>query len=223
MGNRKRIIIAAMVAAAVAVVAIILLTRPRSTNSRSPQTMGNSARCPASAESGTIPTAPPTDLEWKGIGSMEVPTSATDGPARHDGDVWTCFAHSPMGAVIAAYDIVGGLLSPQWREVAQQEIAPGAGRQAFIAASQGQTYRPLTPGQIVQPVGFQVVSYTPAQATIETLAAASNDQYQADERTLTWTGGDWKLLTTPDGTIGPDPQLVQSAAGFVLWGGAANG
>ena len=223
MSNRRRVIIAAVAAAAVIAALVVVLTTQSGTGNHTPKAAGTGNGCPASAESSTIPTAPPSDLQWKGIGSMEVPVSANAGPDRYSGNVWTCFAHSPMGAVIAAYDIVGSLLSPQWRTAAQDEIAPGPGQRALIADSKGQTYQPLTPGQIVQPVGFEVIAYSLAQATVETLAAAGNGDYQADERTLTWTGGDWKLVMTPAGTMGPDPQLVMSAAGFVPWGGAGNG
>jgi len=223
MSNRRRVIIAAVAAVAVIAAVVVTLTTRSGTSNHPPEATGGSKGCQASPETDTIPTAPPDDLQWKGIGSMEVPVSATAGPARFSGDVWTCFAHSPMGAVIAAYDIVGSLLSPQWRTAAQDEIAPGPGLRAFLADSQGQTYQPLTPGEVVQPVGFEMITYTPAQATVETLAAAGNGDYQADERTLAWTGGDWKLVMTPAGTMGPDPQLVVSAAGFVPWGGAGNG
>lgn len=223
MSNRMKVIIAGVAVAAVVAVVVVIMAGQGGTTPRTPQAAGTRTACPARPETSTIPTAPPPDLQWKGIGSMEVPVSAADGPARYSGDVWTCFAHSPIGAVLAAYDIVGSLLSRQWRLAAADEIAPGAGQQAFIAESQGQTYQPLAPGQTVQPLGFEVIAYGPGQATVETLAAAGNGDYQADERTLSWTDDDWKLVMTPAGTMGPDPQLVVSAAGFVLWGGAGNG
>jgi len=224
MSNPRKAIVAAVAAAAVITAVVVIMTGQGGTASRTPQAASTSAACPASPQSSAIPAAPPSDLKWQGIGSIEVPTSATDGPARHSGDVLSCFAHSPMGAVVAAYDIFASLLSPQgMTSTALAGIAPGAGRQAYIASTQAQGIPTLTPGELVQPVGFQVVAYTPEQATIETLASASGQYYQADERTLVWSGGDWRLLLTPDGSIGPDPQLVQSAAGFVLWGGDSNG
>jgi len=223
MNNRKKAVIAAVAGAAVIAIVTIVVTQD-GTQTRAPQAQSAKTTCPSSVQSSAIPAAPPADLRWKGIGAIEVPTSASDGPFRVQGDVQSCFAHSPTGAVIAAYDIFGSLLSPQGlTSAALAGLAPGPGRQVYIAGTRAQGIPTLTPAELVQPVGFQVVSYTPQQATIETLASASSQSYQTDERTLVWSAGDWRLLLTPDGSIGPDPQVVQSAAGFVLWGGDGNG
>jgi hypothetical protein len=207
--------------------AVLLLTTSQHKGSqatRPAQPRVHAQACPVTTSTSTIPAAPPSDVVWKSVGAMLVPTSATAGPAHYDGPVWECYAHSPMGAVLAAYDITATLLSPQWHTVAEQEIAPGPGRQAFLSASEGQSYQPLQPGEIAQPVGFQVAGYTPQQATVETLAAdTATGGYQEDEWTLAWTGGDWKLVMTAGGQSGPDPQPVTSANGFVLWGGASDG
>jgi hypothetical protein len=210
------IIPAAMILVVALIAAIVMATsgtrRPQRTATATPQA------CPVTTVSDTIPAAPPADLRWKSIGPMLVPTSATAGPARYQGDVWSCYAHSPTGAVMASYDIVAGLLSPDWRTVAERELAPGPGQDAYIRITDGQTWQPPQPGEIAQPVGFEVVSYTPQVATVETLADAGGGQYQAADWALTWIAGDWKLVMTPDGKAGPDPQLVTSANGFVLWG-----
>jgi hypothetical protein len=176
--------------------------------------------CPATAAGDALPAAPPGDVQWKSVGSIMVPTSATDGPARYDGAVWECYAHNPTGAVLAAYDIFAGLASPDWHVIAEHDVIPGQGQQAYIAASQSQTYSEPAPGGIAQAVGFEILAYTAQQATVETLADAGDDQYQASELTVAWYDGDWKMVLTPDGESGPDPQLVTSTDGFVLWGRA---
>ena len=51
------------------------------------------------------------------------------------------------------------LLRSTVREFAEQEIAPGAGRQAFLSASAGQSYQPLQPGDLFG----QKVSLLPLQ------------------------------------------------------------
>jgi hypothetical protein len=175
--------------------------------------------CQTATPSDTIPTQPPRDLVWRNVGAVLVPVSAAEGPARYAGPAWSCYAHSPMGAVLASYGIFAALTSPGWHAVAERQIVPGTGQQAFIRAGEHQGYRPPQPGQVAQPVGFTVVSYTPQQATTEALADPGNGQYQVNQRTVAWVNGDWKLVVTPDGRTGPDPQLVSSAAGFVLWGG----
>jgi hypothetical protein len=176
--------------------------------------------CGAGPGNTTIPTAPPPDLAWKSIGAVLVPTSTAYGPTRYDGHLWTCYRHDPMGAVLASYDIFAAAITSDWLQVAEAQFVPGPGQQAYIKATEHQSFQPPQPDQVAQPVGFQVVSYTPQQATIETLADAGSGQYQAEARTVGWSGGDWKLVLTPDGSTGPDPQLVSSASGFVLWGGS---
>jgi hypothetical protein len=207
---------AIILVAAIATVLASSTSTPRHITAGHPTT---AKACDAGQPDSTIPTAPPPDLAWKNIGPVLVPVSAMYGPIRYRQDLWTCYRHDPMGAVLAAYDIVAASITSEWLQVAEDQFAPGQGLQAYIAATRQQTLQPPQPDQVAQPVGFQVVSYTPQQATIETLADAGNDQYQVDQRTLAWDNGDWKLVLTPEGNIGPDPQLVSSASGFVLWGG----
>jgi hypothetical protein len=193
MSNRKKTVIATVaVAAVIAIVTIVLVTQD-STATRAPQAQSPGTTCPTSPQDSTIPTAPPADLRWKGIGAIEVPTSASDGPFRVQGDVQSCFAHSPMGAVLAAYDIFATLLSPEgMTSAALAGIAPGPGRQAYIAGTRAQGIPTLTPGELVQPVGFQVVAYTPEQATIETLASAGASPTRP-------TSGPWSGLPATGG------------------------
>ena len=150
---------------------------------------------------------------------MQVPTSKTYGPTRYNGSLWRCYRHDPMGAVLAAYDIFAEAITTNWRQVADAQFVPGPGQQAYIAASERQAVLPPSPLEVAQPVGFEVTAYTPQQATIETLADAGNDEYQALALTVQWSSGDWKLWTNDDGNTGPDPQLVGSASGFILWAG----
>lgn len=214
----RRWLIPAALLLALAVTAVVILAVSGGTPHKTASSSGQAQACPAGPVSDTIPTAPPADLAWKNIGGMLVPTSPTAGPTRYQGSVWSCYAHSPAGAVMAAYDIFAGLVSPDWHTVAEQEILPGPGQQAFISAGESQTYQAPPPGDIAQAVGFEVVGYTPQQATIETLADGGENGYQANQLTVAWDNGDWKLAVTPGGSSGPDPQLVTSTDGFVLWG-----
>jgi hypothetical protein len=181
-------------------------------------TPASNRACQVSGSDPSMPTAPPSDFAWKNVGALLVPTSKTYGPTRYAGAVWSCYSHTPMGAVMAAYGIFSTLAGPGWRAVAEQEVAPGPGRQAFIDAGLSQSYQPLSSQDAAQPAGFTVVSYTPAQATIETLSDSGNGLFQTEQLTVTWQDGDWKLVLTPQGTVGPDPQVVSSDSGFVLWG-----
>jgi hypothetical protein len=227
--GRWLILAAALVVALIAAALIVLVTgsggrgpqhaaSPGGQRPKEHSAPANTEGCRASASDPSIPTQPPPDLVWKNVGALLVPTSKTYGPTRYSGPVWSCYSHTPTGAVLAAYGIFGTLTSPGWRTVAGQELAPGPGKRAFIAAGLGQAYQPLAPQNAAQPAGFAIVSYTAVQATIETLSDAGNGLYQSEQVTVAWQGGDWKLVLTPQGTIGPAPQVVSSDSGFVLWG-----
>jgi hypothetical protein len=227
--NRWRILAASLVVALIVAALIVLVmgsgergpqraARASGQQPTSRSTPASNRACRASGSDPSIPDAPPSDFAWKNVGALLVPTSRTYGPARYAGPVWSCYSHTPMGAVMAAYGIFGTLAGPGWRAVAEQEIAPGRGRQAFIDAGLNQSYRPLSSQEAAQPAGFTVVSYTAAQATIETLSDSGNGLFQTEQLTVTWQDGDWKLVLTPQGTVGPDPQVVSSDSGFVLWG-----
>ena len=221
MNIRQQLRWIAVIASAVLLIAVIalLVTGTNSTRTSVHQRV-SAAACSAGSADDTMPTAPPADSEWKTLGAITVPVSATYGPTKYNDDLWTCYRHDPMGAVLAAYDILAAAVSPQWRQVAEAQFVPGAGQHAYIAAGERQTIAPLQPGQVVQLVGFQISNYTPQEATVIVLSTSGGSgQYQADERTVAWSGGDWKLMVSPDGSTGPDPQLVSSANGFILWGG----
>ena len=122
-----------------------------------------------------------------------------------------------MGAVIAAFDITAALSGLRWQAATVLAVLPGPNRRAFIEAGEREHYTPPSEA-ITRPVGFAVVAYTPAQATVETLVV-DGGQYAASFRTVVWSGGDWKLSMMPGGTPGPGPQVVATTAGFALWGG----
>ncbi|MGQ4568591.1 hypothetical protein ACUH91_01860 [Dermabacteraceae bacterium P9123] len=52
-------------------------------------------------------TAPKVD-QWVGVTGIGVPVSSTYGPEKREGDIFTCYQHSPTGALFAAaYTIPG--------------------------------------------------------------------------------------------------------------------
>jgi hypothetical protein len=182
-----------------------------------PASASSQPSCPALTGGDVIPSGPPPGLAWRHLGAMPVPVSPAAGPAHRTGAAWRCYAHSPTGAVLAAFGIPAALCGPHWRDASAVEVLPSPGRHEFLAAGALQGFTPPS-GTVTRPVGFAVVSYTHAQATVETLVADGSG-YAASFRTLAWAEGDWKLVMLPDGTAGPGPQVITTAAGFTLWGG----
>jgi hypothetical protein len=204
-----------------AVTALVLLTPATALAAdgvqHAPASASSQRSCPAPADGTAIPSAPPPGVAWRHLGAMPVPVSPAAGPARRTGAAWRCYAHSPAGAVLAAFGIPAALCGPHWRAATALEVLPGPGRRAFLAAGALQRFTPPA-GTITRPVGFAVVSYRWAQATVETLVA-DGSEFAASFRTLAWSHGDWRLVMLPDGTTGPGPQIITTASGFTLWGG----
>jgi hypothetical protein len=204
-----------------AITALVLLTPATALATDSvqyaPARASTQRSCPALADGTPIPSGAPPGVAWRHLGAMPVPVSPTAGPAHRTGAAWRCYAHSPTGAVLAAFGIPAALWGPHWRPATALEVLPGPGRRAFLAAGALQRFTPPA-GTITRPVGFAVVSYRWAQATVETLVA-DGSEFAASFRTLAWSHGDWRLVMLPDGTTGPGPQIITTASGFTLWGG----
>jgi hypothetical protein len=204
-----------------AITALVLLTPATALATDSvqyaPARASTQRSCPALADGTPIPSGAPPGVAWRHLGAMPVPVSPTAGPAHRTGAAWRCYAHSPTGAVLAAFGIPAALWGPHWRGATTLEVLPSPGRKAFLAAGALQRFTPPA-GTITRPVGFAVVSYRWAQATVETLVA-DGSEFAASFRTLAWSHGDWRLVMLPDGTTGPGPQIITTASGFTLWGG----
>lgn len=168
-----------------------------------------------------VPSAAPAGVRWQLFQGVAVPFSAVDGPADVRGDVAGGFAHTPVGALLASQQIaVRKLLAPDWRAVVAASIAPGPGRDAWVAArgAVGEL-APTAPGQLGQVAGFRFVDYSPRRAVIQTVSRFGSGRLQVTVSTVRWSGRDWQLVLQPDGGESPTAQAVGSLAGFVPWGG----
>ncbi|MEU6478967.1 hypothetical protein ABZ858_19165 [Streptomyces sp. NPDC047017] len=166
------------------------------------------------------PTAPPKDFSWKADGTGLVPVSRTAGPLKFDGAVWSCYAHTPMGAVLAAQAITDHFNYPGWREVVNRQVVPGAGRDALVAGRSKEKDKP-TSGQADAGgyAGFTVLSYDSRTATVMILVRGpSAGVYGAASMTVHWQDGDWKVAPDPDGTVYSGTSQVSGTNGFVTWG-----
>ncbi|MFF2025440.1 hypothetical protein ACFVW2_27015 [Streptomyces sp. NPDC058171] len=181
---------------------------------------GRPAGCETDDSDQKKPTAPPKDVSWKANGTNLVPVSKTAGPLKFDGPVWYCFARTPMGAVLAAHSIADKFGFAGWREVAERQVVPGAGRDAFIADRAKEKDTPVSdqPSGVTY-AGFAVLSYNEKEATVMVLAGVpQNDQYGSLSVNLRWHEGDWKVVPDPDGTLYAGGSRVDGTDGFVTWG-----
>ncbi|HSX98925.1 MAG TPA: hypothetical protein VLG91_16275 [Streptomyces sp.] len=165
------------------------------------------------------PTEAPRDFHWKANGTGLVPVSKAAGPLKYDGPVWSCFAHTPLGAVMAAHSITDHLSYDGWRKVVNKQVVPGAGRDALIAsrsqeADKSTTGSPDAGGY----AGFTVLSYDETRATVMVLVRGMGDGgFGSASVTMRWQDGDWKLSPDPDGTVYSGVSQVSGTDGFVTW------
>lgn len=172
-----------------------------------------------------VPTTAPTGTTWTIYETVALPTLPGAGPAHVDGPIATGYAHTPLGALVAAVnESVRYLVAPddRWQQAADAMLAPGAGRDAWARIRTANPHGPqgATNGGGASPqiAGFQFVSYTPTDAAIQIVARTGSGNLQVGATHLTWDG-DWKTVMTPSGGLANNIQAIPNLAGFVEWRG----
>ncbi|CAL9489453.1 hypothetical protein [Streptomyces pilosus] len=166
-----------------------------------------------------VPTTAPRGVEWRTIGVVRVPVSPAAGPTRTDGGMRWCFAHTPVGAVLAAHVIPSQLSEPGWREVLDQQVVAGPGRDRFefqrglVRDSSARR----SDGSVATYTGFSVASYEGSDATVDLLMRTGSG-YATTSIDLRWSGGDWKIRPSDGGDLHTPVSVVQNPRGYVLWG-----
>ena len=220
------------------VVALFLLVRPRDGQSAqsasapaSSTSMTSSAPAalpPSSASTSRFdvspPTAVPAGITWSLYQSVALPSSSTAGPLTLDGDIATGYAHTPVGALIAAANISTRYflaLDSDYRQAAEAMVAPGVGRDAWIALRAKESHPIADPaGTYAQIAAFNFLSYSLADSVVQVATRAADGSLQAVPEHVVWVNGDWRLVLSPDGGQSTNAQPLPSLAGFVSWGGA---
>lgn len=208
-------IAAAFIAAVlVAAVVVIAVRRDNTTAGNQPAPTKRTTAAPSCGLPGTPAPAVTgaTKARWDTVAGYPLPISTTDGPAKRDPNgPWSCYAHTPSGAVLAAYTIpirVAGVAA-NWQEVARQQTVPGAGQDALIAAGLHETTS-------VVPRGFSVSAYSPDRATIaEYLHTGQADATCTID--VRWYQGDWRIELQDDGGTATGC-VTQVPAHFTPWG-----
>jgi len=166
-------------------------------------------------------TTRPQGVSWSLYRGMALPSSPTAGPARDDGVVAAGYAHSRVGALLAAVQTpVRYVAAPDadWRRATLAMLAPGPGRDAWARTRAVERAKPDPPGTTYAVVtGFSFVSYSDADAVIQVVGRNPDGSSWVDPYHLVWLDGDWKLVLAADGMPSPNSQQVSSLDGFVPW------
>ena len=169
-----------------------------------------------------LPKSAPKDISWHTLGIARVPVSASAGPTRASGPVRWCYAHTPVGAALAATVIPSQMSGSGWNTVSRQQLVAGRGRDLFefqrsivrnidSAARSGGA-------SVGSYAGFSVTSYT-AQTANVSLLIRTGQGYATTAIRLRWSGGDWKVVPDDGGSLHTPVTTVQgSPNGFILWG-----
>lgn len=201
------------------VVAVIAAGDDAGRDAQAAPPAGNAAgtACRPGESDQAIPrSAPP--VTWTLFNSIAVPKSVTAGPLDVRAEVPRCYAHTPVGALIAQQQIsIRAGFGPAWRSIMREQMVPGPGREAFARARAA--FVPSSqPGSYAQTAGFRFISYSPASAVIQIASRAPDGGLWATTSTMVWDGM-WKLQPTTDGKTASAAQELTSLEGFVAWGG----
>jgi hypothetical protein len=193
---------------------------PTSTTSVPPTTT-TGAGCTLPTGDQTVPEGTPQGVTWQIYESVALPQSPIYGPQHIDGDIARCYAHNPVGALIAATQIAARIeLAPDVKPAKEQLVA-NAGQRAFIATQQKalNSGNGVDPGTYAQFAGFKYVTYTPAVAVIEVATKTPEAVLQASTLTVKWMDGDWKLELQPTGDTTPNVLPLSNLVGYSTWAG----
>jgi hypothetical protein len=210
----------------------------------SPVTAGTPASAATGASSGgqdqQVPTVSLSGLRWSDLYGVELPVSAQAGPHYTNSGMAAGFAHSPLGALLAAVNI-GVRANAQWGPriftavIRRQVTGPDAAAllaNCEAAYGQASQSRHVTGGQPLGTVdvteeGFRWVAYTPAAAILDLVSAGPGDQGStvraSTQIEAVWDGGDWKLVAPPGGDWGNAATGLSSLSGYTVFPGQGGG
>ena len=235
-------------AAAVAVVILsaaltVALTARPSPSPAAPGRQASSASAAGIAAGRAQPRLPRVSLQglrWSEFYGIELPFSVQAGPHDTRGGLAAGFAHSPLGALLAAVN-VGVRANAQWGpaifgpEIRGHVTGPGAAallagcQAAYDQAAQAAGVtggQPLGTVQVTEQA-FRWVTYTPAAAIIELVSAGPGPQgttvRASTQIQAVWAGGDWKVIAPPGGNWGNSATTLSSLSGYTLFPGQGGG
>ncbi|MEU2717798.1 hypothetical protein [Streptomyces sp. NPDC007205] len=195
-------------------------TGPAVTPASSPATTGNA--CGLSDTNQTPPTSTPKDVTWQLVKGDALPTSPSAGPGKVDGPVARCYAHTPLGALIAVSQIGGRIgvgSNADVIKILKAQAVPGPGVDHGLKVLAGSE---IGDGKVDgQLAGFQFASYTPDTAVINLVGHMNNGSYNVATFTVKWLDGDWKIQLQDTGADSSNVSQVTSTAGYVPWSGVS--
>ena len=193
--------------------------RGTATSRATPDKTSSRSSCSLPAGDQVVPATSPAVDGWEVSRRVVVPRSTTFGPAATDPDGFRrCFAHSPTGAVFAAYNVLAALGDPtKLTATARKLMVPGPDTDELLrqAAKESRS----TASEATQLAGYRVLAANRDQVTLM-LAVPVEAQYMSHTLTMVWHDNDWRLQPPPSGAaVGAPFAQVRNLADFVKWSG----
>jgi hypothetical protein len=175
--------------------------------------------CDLPAGDQTVPSTAPVADGWDVSRRVVVPRSAAYGPGKTDSDGFRhCFAHSPTGAVFAAYSAIAAI-ADQTKLVptVKKLMMPGTSTDSLLR--QVSTAEPSSDTSTVQVVGYRIIDAGQDRVTVM-LAMPVESVFMSANLTLVWHQGDWRLQPPPPGeAVGAPFSQHRDLDDFVKWSG----
>ncbi|MEU8052135.1 hypothetical protein [Micromonospora haikouensis] len=179
---------------------------------------------PADQQQSPLPTSAPSDVTWELVGQTAVPVSASAGPRTRDGGVASGFAHTPVGALVAAAQITirSGFSAGRasWEPTIQRQFEPSPDRDRLLATLRAAGESPVQPGDLSQIFGYQYQSYSPDTAVIGLVLSAPSvgtPRYHVLSLSLRWHEDDWHVVAPPGGAWTSINRETSDLTGVVEW------
>ncbi|WP_239375726.1 hypothetical protein [Frankia sp. Cj5] len=179
-----------------------------------------------------LPTLDFSDLTWMDFHGFALPVSPTAGPHILADDRASGFAHTPLGAALAAINIgfrTGSSVSPFVFEPTIAEQVTGVDQPALVAQTRTDAANEGVParlmGRLPEPVfrfvGVRFDAVTPDRLVLYVATAAEDTTgttvYAAGRADVRWERGDWRVVAPPGGSWTTVTTRIASSAGFQLF------
>jgi hypothetical protein len=245
-GARRLILPAAAVAAVFLCAGLAFALTSRPPSPPNPAVTATAPASPAGAASPggqsqpRVPWMSLASVLWSSFYGVELPVSTQAGPFITSEGIASGFAHTPLGALLAAVNI-GVRANAQWgprifTEVIRRQVT-GPDAAALLAACQSAYDQAAQAGQVAggQPLGpvhvteqgFRWITYTPAAAILDLAVAGPGDSgatvRASVQMEVVWDGGDWKAVAPPGGDWGNSAAELSSLAGYTAFPGRGGG
>ncbi len=185
--------------------------------------VGRPAGCSTTGTDQTVPTSPPSGVNWTLSGGFAVPSSAADGPNLHGAaGVGYCYSRTPLGALLAASNLGRGTGTPQETQDAVLNLSVVPNEYSAQVANMPATADDQS-GAGIQFAGFRIISYSPDQAsiTLATKVPGRTDTYPQLTVAMQWYAGDWRAVPQAGPALFVAVASAPSLGGFVPWSGVS--